>query len=80
MLQKAGLINSFGSDFFRNRVIFPIHHQSGKVIGFAGRIMGPEQKLAKYINSPETEVYKKAKHSLAYTSPNKPYESRTAHY
>ena len=61
MLQKAGLINSFGSDFFRNRVIFPIHHQSGKVIGFAGRIMGSEQKLAKYINSPETEVYKKSK-------------------
>ncbi len=59
LLQKLGLVNSFGSDFFRNRVIFPIHHQSGKVIGFAGRIMNSDSKLAKYINSPESEVYKK---------------------
>ncbi|NOT37350.1 MAG: DNA primase [Saprospiraceae bacterium] len=59
LIQKLGLVNSFGSDFFRERVIFPIHHQSGKVIGFAGRIMNSDSKLAKYINSPESEVYKK---------------------
>lgn len=61
LLQKLGLVNSFGSDFFRQRVIFPIHHQSGKVIGFAGRVLASDSKLAKYINSPETEVYKKNK-------------------
>ncbi|MEO6191068.1 MAG: DNA primase, partial [Saprospiraceae bacterium] len=61
LLQKLGLVNSFGTDFFRNRVMFPIHHQSGKVIGFAGRIMNADLKLAKYINSPESEVYKKNK-------------------
>ncbi len=61
LLKKLGLVNSFGSDFFRNRVMFPIHHQSGKVIGFAGRIMASDPKTAKYINSPESEVYKKNK-------------------
>lgn len=61
LVQKLGLVNSFGSDFFRNRVIFPIHHQSGKIIGFAGRIMSSDAKIAKYINSPESEVYKKNK-------------------
>lgn len=61
LLKKLGLVNSFGSDFFRNRVMFPIHHQSGKVIGFAGRIMSTDHKTAKYINSPESEVYKKNK-------------------
>ncbi|MEP7197544.1 MAG: DNA primase [Saprospiraceae bacterium] len=61
LLQKLGLVNSFGTDFFRNRVIFPIHNQTGKVIGFAGRIMSSDVKIAKYINSPESEVYKKNK-------------------
>jgi DNA primase len=48
-------------DFFRARVIFPIHSQSGKVIAFAGRIMASDAKAPKYINSPETEIYIKSK-------------------
>lgn len=48
-------------DFFRERVIFPIHSQSGKVIAFAGRIMAKDAKAPKYINSPETEIYIKSK-------------------
>ncbi|HRF38568.1 MAG TPA: CHC2 zinc finger domain-containing protein [Saprospiraceae bacterium] len=40
-------------DFFRDRVIFPIHGMSGKVIAFAGRIMAKDVKAPKYINSPE---------------------------
>jgi DNA primase len=48
-------------DFFRDRVIFPIHGMSGKVIAFAGRIMAKDVKAPKYINSPETDIYIKSK-------------------
>jgi DNA primase len=61
-LEKAGLvIAKDGShiDRFRNRVIFPIHNLSGRVIGFGGRILTREKNLAKYINSPESEIYHK---------------------
>jgi DNA primase len=47
-------------DFFRNRVMFPIHNLAGRVIGFAGRIIEPGSKEPKYINSPETLVYNKS--------------------
>ncbi len=46
-------------DRFRNRLMFPIHSESGKIIAFGGRALDPEEK-AKYINSPETEIYKKS--------------------
>jgi len=46
-------------DRFRNRLMFPIHDESGKVIAFGGRALDPENK-AKYLNSPETEIYKKS--------------------
>lgn len=48
-------------DRFRGRVIFPIHNLTGKVIGFGGRILSSEKSTAKYINSPESEVYIKSK-------------------
>lgn len=48
-------------DRFRERVIFPIHSFSGKVIGFGGRILSSDKTKAKYINSPETEIYNKSK-------------------
>jgi DNA primase (bacterial type) len=47
-------------DRFKNRIIFPISNLSGDVIAFGGRIINND-KLAKYINSPETEFYKKSK-------------------
>ena len=48
-------------DRFRGRVMFPIHNLTGKVVGFGGRILktDPEKKLAKYQNSPESEIYQK---------------------
>ena len=46
-------------DRFRNRLMFPIHDESGKVIAFGGRALDAENK-AKYLNSPETEIYKKS--------------------
>lgn len=45
-------------DLFRNRLMFPIHNESGKIIAFGGRALDPNEK-AKYINSPETSIYKK---------------------
>jgi DNA primase len=47
-------------DFFRGRVIFPIHNISGKVIAFAGRTLRAEKEIAKYFNSPESELYHKS--------------------
>lgn len=60
-LQKLGLVTQNNRDFFRNRLIFPIHNSTGKPIAFAGRIFSNESKVAKYINSPETELYQKSK-------------------
>ncbi|MFP4556587.1 MAG: DNA primase [Bacteroidales bacterium] len=63
-LVKAGLSiaretgNAF--DRFFGRVIFPIHSLSGRVIGFGGRIMKSDAKAAKYLNSPESEIYHKS--------------------
>jgi DNA primase len=48
-------------DRFRERVIFPIHNLTGKVIGFGGRILISDKTKAKYVNSPETEIYNKSK-------------------
>jgi DNA primase len=47
-------------DRFRGRVLFPIYHLSGKVIGFGGRTLKTDRKEAKYINSPETPLYRKS--------------------
>ncbi len=66
IIQKAGLVtqkNDEGKQFdrFRNRVIFPIQNVSGKTIAFGARILKSDQKnQAKYLNSPETEVYHKS--------------------
>ncbi|NJO69286.1 MAG: DNA primase, partial [Bacteroidetes bacterium] len=64
---KAGLIkkkedsqNSY-YDVFRGRVMFPIHNLTGKVIAFGGRILKTDKKFAKYLNSPESEIYHKSK-------------------
>ena len=48
-------------DRFRGRVIFPIHNLTGRVIGFGGRILSAEKSTAKYINSPESEIYNKSR-------------------
>lgn len=48
-------------DRFKGRVMFPIHSMSGRVLGFGGRILKADKKAAKYLNSPESEVYHKGK-------------------
>ncbi|MCF8278356.1 MAG: DNA primase [Flavobacteriales bacterium] len=47
-------------DRFKGRVMFPIHNLSGRVIAFGGRTLRNDKKVAKYINSPETDVYHKS--------------------
>ncbi len=65
LLEKSG-ISIFpenapnGIDRFRERVIFPIHSFSGRVLGFGARILKSNVKTAKYLNSPETEIYHKS--------------------
>lgn len=49
------------TDRFRGRVIFPVHTISGKVVAFGGRILKKSDRLAKYVNSPESEVYSKSR-------------------
>ena len=48
------------ADRFWGRVMFPIHNQSGRVIAFGGRTLRTDKKTAKYVNSPETEIYHKS--------------------
>ncbi|HEY9184180.1 MAG TPA: DNA primase [Salegentibacter sp.] len=63
-LEKTGLSIVKGEkqfDRFKGRVMFPIHSMSGRVLGFGGRILSNEKKAAKYLNSPESEIYHKSK-------------------
>ncbi|WP_010662202.1 DNA primase [Marinilabilia salmonicolor] len=63
-LEKTGLTivrDDYKADRFRGRVIFPIHSLAGKVIGFGGRVLRTDAKTAKYLNSPESEIYHKSK-------------------
>lgn len=49
-----------GADRFRGRVMFPVHSLSGKVLAFGGRVLKKDEKTAKYVNSPESEIYHKS--------------------
>ncbi len=70
-LQKTGLTivkedannpnESKKFDRFKGRVMFPIHSMSGRVLGFGGRILANDKKAAKYLNSPESDIYHKSK-------------------
>ncbi len=61
-LEKTGLtIEERKIDRFRGRVLFPIKSMAGRTVGFGGRILGDNKKTAKYLNSPESEIYHKSK-------------------
>lgn len=64
LLPKTGLVafrNDELVDNYRGRIIFPIHNNTGKIIGFGARVIGKADKAPKYINTPENEVYSKSK-------------------
>ncbi|WP_431110429.1 DNA primase [Winogradskyella poriferorum] len=63
-LEKTGLTivkDERRFDRFKGRVMFPIHSMSGRVLGFGGRILTNDKKAAKYLNSPESDIYHKSK-------------------
>ena len=63
-LEKTGLTIVKGDkqfDRFKGRVMFPIQSMSGRVLGFGGRILISDKKAAKYLNSPESDIYHKSK-------------------
>jgi DNA primase len=75
LLLKTGLVVSRENglrDNYKERIIFPIHNQSGKVLGFGARLIKKNDKAPKYINTPENEIYVKSK--ILYGS----YFARTA--
>ena len=62
-LEKVGLVKSKDDrhfDFFRGRVMFPIHGVTGRILGFGGRTLFTDKKVAKYFNSPESIIYNKS--------------------
>lgn len=65
LLKKAGLLIAKGDnhsfDRFRDRIIFPIRDTRGRIVGFGGRTVGQKEGNVKYLNSPETPVFKKNK-------------------
>ena len=64
LLLKTGLVvqrDDRLQDNYRGRIIFPIHNQSGKVLGFGARIIKSNDRAPKYINTPENEIYIKSK-------------------
>lgn len=68
---KAGVVKPGADgkepfDVFRDRVMFPLRDPNGKVVGFSGRTLTPDEKTPKYVNSPETELYKKSELLFGY--------------
>jgi DNA primase len=71
VMLKAGLIKSTEGgkepfDTFRDRIMFPLRDQAGRVVGFSGRILAKDTEAPKYVNSPETELYHKSELLYGY--------------
>ena len=71
VMARAGLIKSSESgkeefDVFRDRVMFPMAEQNGKIVAFSGRILAKDSEAPKYVNSPETELYHKSELLYGY--------------
>jgi len=84
LLEEAGLVIKSDKrngyyDRFRNRLMFPILDEAGRVVGFSGRAIAEEVKGGKYVNSPETPVFRKSRVLFAIDKARKAIaESRTA--
>lgn len=59
-IRDAGLLNRFGSDIFRNRMVITLKDASGEPVGFTGRIIDDEPNAPKYLNTPQTLLYDKS--------------------
>lgn len=84
LMEQAGLMIKSDKrkgyyDRFRNRLMFPIRDEAGRVIGFSGRQINPEEKGGKYVNSPETPLFHKSRVLFAIDKARRAMaESRTA--
>lgn len=61
-LRDAGLVNRFGTDLFRGRMVVPLMDGTGQVLGFTGRIIVDDPRAPKYLNTPQTLLYDKSRH------------------
>ncbi len=61
-VNAAGLLNRFGGDMFRGRMMVPLMDSTGQVIGFTARILEDEPNAPKYLNTPQTLLYDKSRH------------------
>lgn len=61
-LTQAGLLNRYGGDLFRGRMMVPLTDVSGQIIGFTGRIITDDKDAPKYLNTPQTLIYDKSRH------------------
>lgn len=59
-IRDAGLLNRFGGDIFRNRMVIALKDASGEPVGFTGRIIDEEPNAPKYLNTPQTLLYDKS--------------------
>lgn len=78
VIEKAGLVKPGKHgliDRFRGRLLFPIKNRSGSIVAFGGRIIGSDEKSAKYLNSPETPIYHKSSILFGYTEATSPARS-----
>lgn len=71
LIEKAGLVISGKTgrkyDRFRDRIMFPLANHRGQIVGFSGRVLDPQAKEAKYINTPETLLYHKSQMLYGYS-------------
>jgi DNA primase len=73
IMQSAGLASTAGKDFFRQRVMFPIHNLSGKVLGFGGRTLSSDKRHQNTSILPSRRFTTKVKSSMASVRPKKPF-------
>ena len=59
-IKKAGLLDENNFDRFQGRIIFPLRNERGELIGFTGRIYPEKERAPKYLNTPETKIFKKS--------------------
>ena len=59
-IRDAGLLNRFGGDIFRNRIVIALQDSSGSPVGFTGRVIKDESNAPKYLNTPQTLLYDKS--------------------
>ncbi len=65
IIKRSALVTN-NYDFFRDRIIIPIHDLTGRIIGFGGRLIELKSELPKYINSPDTTIFKKGENLFGF--------------